>query len=286
MEQSATVSLYTWIYQHNCWILSHTFMLLDMDLLTHLNTMALMQPPWRLVAPPPVLISKRNWALSRQLPLKTFQHPTIYPLIQHGPSGQPSVETSHMTHSYKTSLTLYHSCQFFAKRYHVGTLAFSHFPVKSRTVEAALSSVGQRIASLGYRDPWLQPKGKLGICLHCQLQAYTEQDHPPTCVKLSPFQTIQHMVLHFYPVPNPRSHDYPLPLQPRKYGHTNNPSAAPFQLCDIHLLCQNVHLDALHCPEADLDSATHVALENQWWKSVTAMDLLQQFCFAATTLGP
>lgn len=159
--------------------------------------------------------------------------------------------------------------QIFASQYRVGTLAPSHSPVKSRTVEAALRTVGQTFAALGHQDPRLQPSGKLDFWLQRQLQSYKKTDPPPTRVKPIPLQIIHHVILHCYRTPDPRSNaigqmiilGFFFLLRLGEYAHTNNPEAAPFCLCDVHLLRYNVRIDALRCAEELLTSATHVALE-------------------------
>jgi hypothetical protein len=50
-------------------------------------------------------------------------------------------------------------------------------------------------------------------------------------------------------------------LRPGKYTETDNPDAAPFRLCNIHLLHHNTRLNPVTCPEPHLLSATTVALE-------------------------
>jgi len=50
-------------------------------------------------------------------------------------------------------------------------------------------------------------------------------------------------------------------LRPGEYAWTDNPDAAPFRLCDIHLINNNVRLDPNTCTEEQLNSATFVALE-------------------------
>ncbi len=55
--------------------------------------------------------------------------------------------------------------QVFAHRYRTGALAPSGTTVRSRTVEGALCSIGQALATLGSRDPRLQPSGKLDLRL-------------------------------------------------------------------------------------------------------------------------
>jgi hypothetical protein len=48
-------------------------------------------------------------------------------------------------------------------------------------------------------------------------------------------------------------------LRPGEYAYTDNPEAAPFRLCDVHVFYNGARLDTLHCPEEHLDSATQVA---------------------------
>jgi hypothetical protein len=50
-------------------------------------------------------------------------------------------------------------------------------------------------------------------------------------------------------------------LRPGEYAATSNPDAAPFRACDVHVLRHQVRIDAFTCPEVDLQSVTHIALE-------------------------
>jgi hypothetical protein len=50
-------------------------------------------------------------------------------------------------------------------------------------------------------------------------------------------------------------------LRPGEYAYTDNPEAAPFRLCDVHVFYNGARLDTLHCPEEHLESANQVALE-------------------------
>jgi hypothetical protein len=159
--------------------------------------------------------------------------------------------------------------QIFAQRYRVGTISPSRSPVKSRTVEGALQAVGQTFASLGYADPRLQPSGKLDLRLQCQLQGYSKLNPPPTRVKPIPFQIIHHVIQHCYGTTDARMHTlahmvtlaFFFLLRPGEYAYTDNEEAAPFRLCDIHLLHNSTRLDVFRCPEHQLTTATHVALE-------------------------
>jgi hypothetical protein len=50
-------------------------------------------------------------------------------------------------------------------------------------------------------------------------------------------------------------------LRPGEYAATANPDAAPFRLCDVHILLHSRRLDPLTCIDQELTAATHVALE-------------------------
>ena len=62
--------------------------------------------------------------------------------------------------------------QVFAVRLRRGDIAPSGQPLKSRSVEDYLRSVGQEMASLGAPDPHLDQQGKTTGCLHRLLKAY------------------------------------------------------------------------------------------------------------------
>ncbi len=159
--------------------------------------------------------------------------------------------------------------QIYAARYRVGAIAPSRSPVKARTVEAALRAVGQTFSALGYRDPRLQDSGKIDFRLHRQLQAYNKADPPPHRVKPVPLQVIQQAVRfcnisnvpHFHAIGHMLILGFFFLLQPGEYAKTENEEATPFRLCDVHLLRGTVRLNVMLCPEADLHSATFVALE-------------------------
>lgn len=159
--------------------------------------------------------------------------------------------------------------QIFAARYRVGTLAPSGTTVKSRTVEGALRAVGQTMASLGFDDPRLQPSGRLDFRLHRQLQSYDKLDPPPTRVKPIPLNILLHLVTYCYSTSSPAAHTighmitlgFFFLLRPGEYAHTDNEDAAPFRLCDVHLLRHTYRLNPYTCTEHELEAATHVALE-------------------------
>lgn len=159
--------------------------------------------------------------------------------------------------------------QIFAHRYRIGQVAPSGSPVRSRTVEAALRSVGQTFASLGQRDPRLQASGRLDFRLHRQLQAYTKADPPPTRVKPIPLQVLQAAITYCYRTQLPEAHavahmlilGFFFLLRPGEYAYTDNADASPFRLCDVHLIVMNRRINPLTCSDADLHATNFVGLE-------------------------
>ena len=82
--------------------------------------------------------------------------------------------------------------QLYARQYRCGEASPSKRPVGSRTVEQALRTVGQTLASLGRPDPRLNPTGDIDFRLQRQLRAYSRQDPPPDRVKPIPLPVLQH----------------------------------------------------------------------------------------------
>ncbi len=157
----------------------------------------------------------------------------------------------------------------FVNRYRIGTIAPSGSNVRSRTVENALRAIGQTLATLGRPDPRLQPSGKLDLRLHRQLKGYTRQDPPPHRVKPIPLPIILHAAQLCRLANTAQSHTvadmlllgFYFLLRPGEYAKTDNPDSCPFRLCDVHLLRGPLRLNPFTATEAELRSATHVALE-------------------------
>ncbi len=172
--------------------------------------------------------------------------------------------------------------QIFARRYREGLLAPSGASVRSQTVEGALHAVGQTLAALGQPDPRLQPSGKLELRLHRQLKAYSKQDPPPHRVKPIPLPVITHaaQLCHLAATPLATTIADMLVLgfffllRPGEYAFTNNPDACPFRLCDLHLLRGSTRLSPYFATDAELDSATHIALEFTNQKNGTRGELV------------
>jgi hypothetical protein len=159
--------------------------------------------------------------------------------------------------------------QVFAHRYRTGALAPSGTKVRFRTVEGALCSIGQALATLGSSDPHLQPSGKLDLRLSRQLSAYKKEDPPPTRVQPIPFPIIAHTAhlaytahtLHGAAIANMLLLGFFFLLRPGEYAHTNNPDAAPFRLTDSHLLINDRRLNNTTCTEDKLLAVNYIALE-------------------------
>ena len=69
--------------------------------------------------------------------------------------------------------------QVFAHRYRTGTIAPKQKPVRSRTVEDALRSVGLMFAGLGQPDPRLTATGSIDFRIQRMLSSYKKKDPPP-----------------------------------------------------------------------------------------------------------
>jgi hypothetical protein len=159
--------------------------------------------------------------------------------------------------------------QIFAHRYRIGTVAPSGASVRSRTVEGALRAVGQTLASLGSDDPRVTANGKLDLRLTRQLAAYKKQDPPPTRVKPIPFPILAQTAALCRCANTAASNTiadmlllgFFFLLRPGEYAYTDNPDAAPFRLCDIHLLIHNRRINPLTSTIADLRQVNYVALE-------------------------
>jgi hypothetical protein len=129
--------------------------------------------------------------------------------------------------------------------------------------------VGQTFTTLRCPDPRLQPSGKLDFRLSRQLSSYAKVDPPPARVKPIPLPIITHAASLCRRANTPFSNTIADMLllgffflqRPGKYAYTQNENAAPFRLCDVHLLVHNRHLDPATAPHAQLEQVNFVALE-------------------------
>ena len=79
---------------------------------------------------------------------------------------------------------------FLSTRYRDGCLTKDGEPIRSRTVEEALCSIGQMMASLGSKDHCLIAPNKLEYHLSQQLSGWKHDDPAPSHVKPVPFSLV------------------------------------------------------------------------------------------------
>jgi hypothetical protein len=123
--------------------------------------------------------------------------------------------------------------------------------------------------ALGHPDPRLTSSGKLDLRLSQQLSAYKKQDPPPTRVKPIPFPILAHTAALCYRANTAQTCTIAdmlilgifFLLRPGEYAHTDNENAAPFRLCDVHLLIHNRCVHPLTCTHDELDHVNYIALE-------------------------
>lgn len=159
--------------------------------------------------------------------------------------------------------------QVFAHRVRVGKLARNtrNEPVRSRTVENYLRSVGQGFTSVGAPDPRHQPvTHQLDFRLYRQLRCYAKEDPPPSRVKPLPLSVLDNVremaALH--------NDDVSLAVSDLSYmaffwllrpgEYCSSSESHPFRLCDVQFFIGNQRIDPLTCALADLHRVTFVTL--------------------------
>ena len=159
--------------------------------------------------------------------------------------------------------------QVFAHRYRHGVINPSRRLVRGRTVEGALRSVGQTLASVGAADPRLTIQGEVDFRLKRMLASYAKNDAPPHRVKPIPVPILRHVMTQAL-----NSGDaFPMAcadmiclaffflLRPGEYTGTVT-SSQPFQLRDVRLFIGHLALSTATAPAQHLlTTATFVSLE-------------------------
>lgn len=158
--------------------------------------------------------------------------------------------------------------QVFAFRYRRGLINTSRRPVRSRTVEGALRSVGQTLASVGSPDPRFDDKGHLDFRLKRQLASYAKLDDPPSRVKPIPIPILRHVMAQAA-LAHDAAHQacadmiclaFFFLLRPGEYTGISS-DTQPFQLRDIRFFLGNLPLPTATTPAPQLLSASFVTLE-------------------------
>ena len=155
--------------------------------------------------------------------------------------------------------------QVFAEHLRTGKIAPSGDPLRSRSVEDYVRSVGQEIASLGTLDPRIMVNGTFDLRLKKQLKGYARLDTPPERVKPIPMPLVASAISDAYASPDPllrATGDCGVIglfflLRPGEHVHSaNDNDTSPFRLKDVDFLlghhCYNAatcDLDLLLSPE-------------------------------------
>ena len=159
--------------------------------------------------------------------------------------------------------------QVFASRWRTGQIAPLGEPVRSRTVEDALRSIGQTMASVGAKDRRLNPSGKVEYRLQQQLKGYKRTDPPPMRVKPIPFTLVNQVNLVANLSKDPLSLaiadlttlGFFFLLRPGEHTHPSTGSAnQPFRLLDVTLKYGNQTLPAATADPAQIQLATFAML--------------------------
>jgi hypothetical protein len=161
----------------------------------------------------------------------------------------------------------------FAQRYRDGKLAKSGQPVRARTVEDTVRSIGQTMAMLGANDCRYAASGKLDLRLTRQLKGFGKTDPQPTRVKPAPFALLAHMQQEATTTGGQRAaavSDMSLIgffflCRPGEHVQTTaarDPGArcSPFRLRNVVFFQGARRLDACTAPLTDIHTADHVQL--------------------------
>jgi hypothetical protein len=183
--------------------------------------------------------------------------------------------------------------QVFAYGYRNGTIAPSKRSVRSRTVEGALRSVGQRFASMGSQDPRFTIQNKMDFRLQWQLACYSKQDLPPDRVKPVPIAIIRHVLtaaLLSASIDNLVVADmivlaFFVLLRPGEYAATTS-DATPLRMCDVQLFIGPVRIDPATADEQSLWSATFASLTFTTQKNGVRREVIGLGCSGDPELCP
>jgi len=155
--------------------------------------------------------------------------------------------------------------QVFTRQVRTGKLAAGHAPVKSRSVEDCIWSIGQTFLKLGHPDPQLNSSGNVDFRIQRMPSAYTKEDPPPNRVKPGP---VLRCIFHVASTMNNKSFQcitdmiglaFFFLLRPGEY--TNSPSDSTlFDFRDVQLFRGQQRLDLITASDAQLLTATFAVL--------------------------
>ena len=245
----------------------------DDALLTHFNSHYPQHTSWILRTLPPTIESALTGDLSRKRRVPESLCNAASPLIPLSASGRPFAPI--LASSHPVSRTARPPAFLFSNSLPIATaprasLPPSRRPVRSRTVEDALRSVGQAFTRLGTTDPRLNEFGEVDFRLASLLRAWKKADAPPARIKPLPLQLVHAAVHLATTVATPLSLSsaadclvigFYFLLRPGEYvGVPRHQSDDLFRLQDVGLCVGTRKLDILHCPLADLLATTFATL--------------------------
>ena len=158
--------------------------------------------------------------------------------------------------------------QVFVVQYRKGLIAPSGRPVKGRTVESAVRTVGQTLVSVGSPDPRLTSTNRMDFRLTRMWAAYKREDPPPRRVKPIPIRVLRHVANMATASGDPFTMAisdmitlaYFFLLRPGEYTATAS-DTTPFTLNDVQLFIGSVRLDIKNATESELSRSTFGTLE-------------------------
>jgi len=152
-------------------------------------------------------------------------------------------------------------------RHRTGVIAPHNHPVRGRTAEDALRSVGQTFAAMGSPDPRKTPQGDMDFRITRQIRCCKKEDPPPNRVKPVPVVVLL-WILHAasssafagtQAIADMIALAFFFLLRPGE--HTATPSdTAPFRLADVRLSTGGVYFDLWTATDTQHDAATFVSL--------------------------
>lgn len=159
--------------------------------------------------------------------------------------------------------------QVFAQRLRTGKLATRGYPIRSRSVEDYLRSIGQTFARLGANDPRLTSSGRVQLRLSNQLKGYKKQDPPPNRVKPVPLQLIAHATAAAHSTNDNfliaqadcTTLGFFYLMRPGEYAYSSaSNDSSPFRLCDVQFQVGAARFRGDAVSDSDFPTCEHATL--------------------------
>ncbi len=155
--------------------------------------------------------------------------------------------------------------QVFAHRVHIGELAASGNPIRSRSAEDYVPHIGQTFLHVGAKDPRLNSAHTIDFRLQRTLKAWKACDPAPDRVKPIPIQVIRRIAFLAQSSPDPTlcaSADMIIIaffylLRPGEY--TDN-DKTPFRIADVQLFIGDTRINIMTAPVKQVQQARFASL--------------------------